>query len=90
MEPVWASDGSELFYREGNKMMVVAMPGGTTRPAQARLVFEGEFARGTMDSPNYDIMPGGQRFVMVQRPRQESAQPTLHVLINWFATLSSP
>ena len=27
---------------------------------------------------------------MVQRPRQESAQPTLHVLINWFATLSHP
>jgi serine/threonine protein kinase/Tol biopolymer transport system component len=90
MEPVWASDGSELFYREGDKMMVVALPRGTTRPAQPRLLFEGEFTRGTMDSPNYDIMPDGQRFVMVQRPRQESAQPTLHVLINWFATLSTP
>jgi hypothetical protein len=75
MEPVWASDGSELFYREGDKMMAVALPRGTTRPAQPRLLFEGEFTRGTIDSPNYDIMPG-QRFVMVQRPRQESAQPT--------------
>ena len=90
MEPVWASDGSELFYREGDRMMAVALPGGTTRPAQPRRLFEGEFTRGTMDSPNYDIMPDGQRFVMVQRPRQESAEPTLHVLINWFATLSTP
>ena len=90
MEPVWASDGSELFYREGDRMMAVALPGDTTRPAQPRRLFEGEFTRGTMDSPNYDIMPDGQRFVMVQRPRQESAEPKLHVLINWFATLSTP
>ena len=90
MEPVWASNGSELFYREGDKMMAVPLPRGTTRPAQPRLLFEGEFMRGTIDSPNYDIMPDSQRFVMVQRPQQESAQPTLHVLINWFATLSSP
>jgi hypothetical protein len=33
-------------------------------------------------------MPDGQ-FVMVQRPQRESAQATIHVLINWFATLSS-
>jgi eukaryotic-like serine/threonine-protein kinase len=88
-EPVWASDGSELFYREGDKMMSVALPSGSTRPAQPRFLFDGEFTRGTMDSPNYDVMPDG-RFVMVQRSRQESAQPTLHVLVNWFATLSSP
>jgi serine/threonine-protein kinase len=87
-EPVWSRDGNELFYREGDKMMMVALPGGTTRLAPARRLFEGEFMRGTMDSPNYDVMPDGQ-FVMVQRPQRESAQATIHVLINWFATLSS-
>jgi hypothetical protein len=88
-EPVWAADGNELFYRAGDRMMAVALPGGTTRIAPARRLFEGEFTRGTIDSPNYDVMRDG-RFVMVERSRQESAHATLHLLINWFAALSSP
>ena len=56
-------------------MMAVALPRGTTRPAQPRRLFEGEFMRGTMDSPNYDIMPDGQRFVMVQRPGRSRRSP---------------
>jgi hypothetical protein len=27
---------------------------------------------------------------MVQRPQETSGQATVHVLINWFATFSSP
>jgi dipeptidyl aminopeptidase/acylaminoacyl peptidase len=88
-EPVWAPNGNELFYREGDRMMTVTLPGGTTRLTQPRRLFEGEFTRGTMDSPNYDVMPDG-RFVMVQRPQETSGQATVHVLINWFATFSSP
>jgi serine/threonine-protein kinase len=87
-EPVWAPIGLVLFYREGDKMMSVATS-SSQNPA-ARVLFVGDFARGTIDSPNYDVAPDG-RFVMIQRPRQSSPQ-ALHVIINAFATLggSSP
>jgi eukaryotic-like serine/threonine-protein kinase len=85
-EPVWSMDGREVFYREGAKMMATAV--NTIGRANGRLMlFEGDFARGTSDTPNYDIMPDG-RFVMVQPPSQTSG-PVLHVLINWLQTLRS-
>ena len=87
-EPVWAPSGLDLFYREGDRMMSVAIQ--TSQNPSPRVLFVGDFARGTIDSPNYDVLPDGQ-FVMIQRPLQSPPQ-TLHVLINAFATLggSSP
>ena len=87
-EPVWAPSGLELFYRVGSTMMSVTIQSGQT--PSPRVLFAGDFARGTIDSPNYDVLPDG-RFVMIQRPLQSSPQ-SLHVLINAFATLggSSP
>jgi serine/threonine protein kinase/Tol biopolymer transport system component len=84
IEPVWAPSGLELFYREGDKMMAVPVDGNLR--SQPRTLFSGEFARGTLDSPNYDLMPDGQRFVMIQRQPETAEQPTLHVLTNWFDT----
>ena len=85
-EPVWAPGGGEVFYREGSRMMAIAIGRGNRDEAEPRALFEGDFARGTIDSPNYDVMPDG-RFVMIQRPPQASGQTTLHVLINWLALL---
>jgi serine/threonine-protein kinase len=82
-EPVWARSGRELFYRKGDAMMSVAFEGGKPVGRQ-QMLFEGGFARGTIDSANYDVLPDGQRFVMIQRQRQ-SEEATLHVLLNWFA-----
>ena len=85
-EPVWAPDGRELFYREGTRMMAVTIDaGGQIQPP--RVLFDGDFARGTIDAANYDVMPDG-RFVMIQRPSPTSG-PTLHVLINWLAALDA-
>ena len=87
-EPVWAPSGLELFYREGDRMMSVAIQ--SSQIPSPKVLFAGDFARGTIDWPNYDVLPDG-RFVMIQRPLQSPPQ-TLHVLINAFATLggSSP
>ena len=64
--------------------MAVAIRDGTRAGVEPRTLFEADFARGTIDSPNYDIMPDG-RFVMVQRPPQASGQTTLNVLLNSLA-----
>ena len=81
-EPMWARAGGELFYREGDWLMTTRIGPTGTATAPQRL-FEGEFARGTMDAANYDAMPDGQRFVMIRRPPEASATATLHIAINW-------
>jgi serine/threonine-protein kinase len=89
-EPVWARNGAELFYREGSKVMAVPMvrDGGGVRAAIPRPLFESTFEMGTLDSPNFDVMPDGQRFVMVQE--QTSGRPTLHMLIDWLGAIGAP
>ena len=82
-EPVWGTNSKELFYRNPEGMMIAAFDGSAGRASPPRLLFKGEFAGGTIDSSNYDVMPDGQRFIMVQR--QSQAPTTLHVLMNWAA-----
>jgi eukaryotic-like serine/threonine-protein kinase len=86
-EPVWSMDGREIFYREGAKVMAVAVDSTGRANRRPLMLFEGDFARGTSDTPNYDIMPDG-RFVMVQPPAQTSG-PALHLLLNWVQGLRS-
>jgi len=81
-EPVWGTNPGELFYRNPDGMMLATFDGTTARESRAQLLFKGEFAGGTIDSPNYDVMPDGQRFIMIQR--QSAVPTTLHVLLNWF------
>jgi len=81
-EPAWSPNSMELFYRNPAGMMIAAFDGTTSSASRSRLLFKGEFAGGTIDSSNYDVMPDGQRFIMIQRRSQ--APTTLHVLMNWF------
>jgi serine/threonine-protein kinase len=86
-EPVWAPSGRELFYRDGDRMMAVSLDdSGVSRP---RILFEGSFARGTIESSNYDVMPDGQRLVMLQRPAQDGSEATLHVVLGWMESLGT-
>src|SRR4029079_18349060 len=66
-EPVWAPNGSELFYRDGGKLMVADIK---TQPGFAagkpRLVFEGDYEGALASRPNFDISPDGRRFLMLQ------------------------
>jgi hypothetical protein len=86
-EPVWAPSGGELFFRNGDQMMVVQM--GTqsavsvTRP---RLLFTGAFARNA-NRVNYDVSPDGQRFVMLNPGEQDLPATQISVLQNWFEEL---
>jgi tricorn protease-like protein len=64
-EPVWARNG-ELFYRNGDKMMVVETTTRTSFSAgNPKLLFEGRYA--TYQSvPDYDVTPDGQRFLFLR------------------------
>jgi eukaryotic-like serine/threonine-protein kinase len=88
-EPVWNRNGRELFYRNGNKMMVVDI---STQPGFAagapRVVFEGRYELAPFPISNYDVSPDGQRFLMLKPVEQEQAAPTqINVVLNWFEEL---
>lgn len=63
----WARNGYELFYREGDKRMVVET---STDPlliiGKPRLLFEGNFVKSPGTRANYDVTPDGRRFIMLQ------------------------
>ena len=88
-EPVWNRNGRELFYRTGDKMMAVditAQPGFAA--GKPRTLFEGRYERTPATSPDYDVSPDGQRFLMLKRSEQEAAAPTqINVVLNWFEEL---
>ena len=72
LQPVWARDSNEIFYRFGSKMMVVKVLAlgdhGPTLSAPQEL-FDRPYAYGANISiANYDVTPDGQRFYMVRQP----------------------
>ena len=82
-EPRWNPNGRELFYRSGDRMMVVTVE-THTRPnlGQPRFLFERRSPYGW-----YDVTPDGQRFVMVD-DNEPAAAPTQLILVqNWFEEL---
>ena len=89
-EPRWARNGRELFFRSGNKMMVVEILTEPSLKATApQLLFEGSYMRNGARPgfPEYDVTADGQRFVMVQLMEPESAPTQINVVLNWFEEL---
>ena len=90
-EPVWKRDGTELFYREGDKMMSVAT---TLAPdlflGRPELLFESSYSNSPFGSAtNYDIAEDG-RFLMVQSEDDEAEEPMrINVVLNWFEELKA-
>ena len=91
-EPLWSPDGSELFYRTEDQLMVVAVePGDTFRADTPRPLFADPYVRDrpVTSAPMYDIMPDGQRFVMVSANAESGTDEGLAVILveNWFEEL---
>lgn len=80
-EPVWSRDGSELFYRVGDRMMAVPVRAGETFEAGApELLFEGVFDADRMGSNQYfDVDLDGQRFLMI-RPVEDGSRDHLRII----------
>jgi eukaryotic-like serine/threonine-protein kinase len=88
-EPVWSANGRELFFRTGNKMMVVGITAGANFAATPpRLLFEGSFDAGKAGTAGYDVSPDGQRFLMVQPTELEPPATQIHIVFNWLTELN--
>jgi WD40 repeat protein len=88
-QPVWSlPDGKELFYRSGNKMMVVPIQtgeGSLTR-GKPEVLFEGSYVSTHSASTGvqyYDISPDGQRFLMMKEGELPAEESQINVVVNW-------
>ena len=85
-EPVWAPNGSELYFRTATKFMVVDVK---TKPTPAvgksRTLFEGDFRLSHHD---YGLLPDGRHFILIQ-PVGKMPPAELHAVVNWDDELRS-
>ena len=84
-EPMWSRDGRELFYRNGEKMMAVAISAGPElSPGKPTLLFEGPYdLKIGSGASNYDVAEDG-RFVMIHT---EARSTHINFVLNWFEEL---
>ena len=88
IEAVWSPDGTELFYRSGNQMMVVSIQTEPTfKAGRPRVLFEGLYLSTniSLGYQYYDISPDGQRFLMIKAVEGSTGQ--INVVLNWFEEL---
>lgn len=89
-DPTWGSDGSELFYLAGRRMMAAPI---RTDPSfdhgRSEVLFEGDYFFGR-DGRNYDVAPDG-RFLMITGTSPGDDAPPLETtaVLNWFEELKA-
>ncbi len=82
-EPVWARNGRELYYLEGNAMMAVAVVAGDGFDFQPpERLFQTAHLKG-IQPPSYDVGPDG-RFLMIRPVDNDNLTPRRVVVVqNW-------
>jgi serine/threonine protein kinase/Tol biopolymer transport system component len=93
--PLWSPDGHELFYRQGDSFMAVAVEMAPTfKPGNPKLLFKGTYL--SVDVPKewimWDIHPDGKRFLMIKPPALGGGQSKdqsrkINIVLNWFEEL---
>jgi serine/threonine-protein kinase len=85
-EPLWAADGSEIYYRNGSRWWAVPVQ---LEPefsyGDPELIIEGPYLN--VGGRSYDLHPDGERFLLIDVPRVESGD-RIHVVTNWVAEMA--
>jgi dipeptidyl aminopeptidase/acylaminoacyl peptidase len=82
-EPVWSTDGGELFYRQGQtlwatKVTAAAVP----RVSNPVALFTGEYDVRPSFRASYDVGPDG-RFLMIRGIAPPTTDTRIAVLLRW-------
>ena len=92
----WSADGSELFYRTDEGVMVAEIDGrgDTFEVGTPRNLFNGPFLGGTNGIaiggfvfPDYTVNGDGSRFVMFAGTAESSRATSVRLVTNWFDEL---
>jgi eukaryotic-like serine/threonine-protein kinase len=92
-DPVWKKTGGELYFRNGDKMMAVAVStAGTFTAGRSRMLWEGHYSHGMSascgppgaTSSNYDVTADGHRFLMIKDEAPDTAvSKQIVVVLGW-------
>jgi serine/threonine-protein kinase len=92
-DPVWKRTGGELYFRNGDKMMAVAVSTTPTFTAgHPQTLWEGHYSHGMSTScgppgatsSNYDVTADGQRFLMIKDEAPDTAvSKQIVVVLGW-------
>jgi hypothetical protein len=84
VQPLWARNGRELFYRNEDKMMAVGIETQPEfRAGKPMLLFTGNFLDSRFPPTQYDVSLDGREFLMIQ----EESKTQIQVVLNWFSEL---
>ena len=86
--PRWRQDGKELFFDNSGTLMAVdltgTVPGGTFKAGVPERLFSGLL---NIPPHNYDVTPGGRRFLVVGTPTTLHGTAPIVVVLNWMSGL---
>ena len=91
-DPLFSRTADEIFYRDGDKMMVVPYKtAGGFDPGKPSLLWEGHYSQGMssscgpagVSSANYDVTADGQRFLMIKDSDQDIGSTSIVIVLNW-------
>ncbi len=91
--PLWSPDGRELYYLNGDAIMVAHVNTEPTFSAsKPKTLFRGNYVTGYGENPEWDISPDGKRFVMIKQraddtSTEEESRPRINIVLNWFEEL---
>ena len=86
-DPVWAPDGSALYYRRGDTILEVEVRSGAPPSSWGvpTELFSGSYQAAPPWPRHYDIDSDGERFVMIEE--REASRPRVIIVQNWLAEL---
>jgi eukaryotic-like serine/threonine-protein kinase len=89
-EPLWARDGSRLYYRRGDEVWGVDIRWEPDfSPGRPRLLFSIPRIVASVNGRSYDISLDGRQFLMVQATPATPTPVTELILVqNWFDELN--
>ncbi|HUQ87383.1 MAG TPA: protein kinase [Vicinamibacterales bacterium] len=82
---MWAPNGKELFYKNGNRLMVVPIElGSGFNPGGPKMLFQIPLPESSPgDASRYGVSPDGQRFLVTTTDNEAPPAPTFNVVLNW-------
>jgi eukaryotic-like serine/threonine-protein kinase len=94
--PLWSPNGRELFYRNSDAVMAVAIETEPTfRAGKPETLFRGTYTSWsfTVEDHPWDISPDGKRFLMMKeaasagKPAAAEGPRKINIVLNWFEEL---
>ncbi len=87
-QPRWNGDGTELYFVEGEALMAVKVVlGNAISIGQTTKLFTHSGLVGG-SSPNYDVGPGGELFVVVENTAEQE-RSSIPIVQNWYAEFAN-